>query len=120
MCAPTCNVVIEDAHREHSGAVFGLARRLLGDRSLAEEVTQEVLLRLSHPNRIDPTRGVLRTLLLIDCHGRSIDAIPSESLAAAKSGDSRGLQDSKAAVTLGADVCDHRQIAACSCSAARP
>lgn len=71
---------IAAAYREHAGAVFTLAHRLLRDRSLAEEVTQEVFVRLcTRPERFDPRRGSLRSFLLADCHGRSIDAIRSES-----------------------------------------
>lgn len=70
----------EDAYRTHATAVFELARHLLGDRSLAEEVTQEVFLRLwRRPGRFDVGRGSVRTFLLTECHGRSIDAIRSES-----------------------------------------
>ncbi|MGK2950481.1 MAG: sigma-70 family RNA polymerase sigma factor [Acidimicrobiales bacterium] len=72
--------MFEDAYREHGAGVFGLARRLVVDRSVAEEVTQEVFLRLwRRPDRFDPTRGSLRSFLLADCYGRSIDAIRSES-----------------------------------------
>lgn len=65
---------LEDAYREHSASVLGLARRLLGDPSLAEEVTQEVFLRLwRRPERFDADRGSLRSFLLAECHGRSVD-----------------------------------------------
>lgn len=70
----------EDAYREHATAVFGLARRLVRDHSLAEEVSQEVFLRLCRrPERFDATRGSLRSFLLADCHGRAVDVIRSES-----------------------------------------
>ena len=37
---------LAEVYRRHAGAVFGLANRLLGSRTLAEEVTQEIFLRL--------------------------------------------------------------------------
>jgi RNA polymerase sigma-70 factor (ECF subfamily) len=59
--------------------VHGVARRLLRDDALAEDVTQDVFLRLwRRPDRFDPTRGTLRAFLLRDAHGRSIDLIRSE------------------------------------------
>lgn len=66
-------------YERHSGAVFALARRLVRDRALAEEVTQEIFLRLwNRPERFDPERGALRSFLLADTHGRSIDMLRSE------------------------------------------
>lgn len=63
----------------HGGAVHGVARRLLRDDALAEDVTQEVFLRLwRRPERFDPSRGTLRAYLVRDAHGRSIDLIRSE------------------------------------------
>ena len=63
---------LAEAYRRHGGAVFALAGRVLGDRALAEEVAQEVFLRLwDHPDRFDPNRGSLRSFLLAQCHGRS-------------------------------------------------
>lgn len=71
---------LAQAYERHGGAVFGLARRLLVDRALAEEVTQEVFLRLwNRPDRFDATRGSLRSFLLADCHGRCLDLIRAES-----------------------------------------
>lgn len=66
-------------YERHGGAVFALARRLLRDRTLAEEVTQEIFMRLwNRPERFDPDRGSLRAFLLADTHGRSIDLIRAE------------------------------------------
>lgn len=70
---------LAEAYRRHAGAVFALARRVLADPTLAEEVVQEVFLRLwDHPDRFDPERGALRSFLLAQCHGRSVDLIRSE------------------------------------------
>ena len=71
---------LAEVYRRHAGAVFGLARRLLVDHALAEEVVQEVFLRLwNNPERFDPERGVLRSYLLAQCHGRSVDLLRSET-----------------------------------------
>ena len=70
---------LAEAYRRHGGIVFGLARRLLFDNVLAEEVTQEVFVRLWHePERFDPERGSLRTYLLTMAHGRAVDLLRSE------------------------------------------
>jgi RNA polymerase sigma-70 factor (ECF subfamily) len=71
---------LAEAYRRHAGAAFALARRLLGDRELAEEVLQEVFLRLwNAPERYDPERGSLRSYLLAQTHGRSVDLLRSET-----------------------------------------
>ena len=46
---------LAEIYRRHAGAVFGLAKRLMFDPVLAEEVTQEVFVRLwREPERYDP------------------------------------------------------------------
>lgn len=71
---------LAEAYRRHAGAVFALARRLLVDASLAEEIVQEVFLRIwNQPEKFDPERGTLRSYLLAQCHGRSVDLLRSET-----------------------------------------
>jgi len=67
---------LAEAYRRHAGAVFALASRVLGSRNLAEEVVQEIFLRLwNDADRFDPDRGTLRSWLLH--HGRR-DAVAAE------------------------------------------
>src|SRR6202161_2524433 len=81
-------VALAEVYRRHGGAVFGLARRVLNSTAEAEDVTQEVFLRLwNQPDRFDPTRGSLRSFLLAQSHARAVDAIRSLS--------SRKLRESK-------------------------
>lgn len=70
---------LAEAYRRHAGAVYGLSRRLLANAGMAEEVVQEIFLRLwNQPDRFDPERGSLRSFLLAQCHGRSVDLLRSE------------------------------------------
>ena len=69
-----------EAYRRHAGAVFGLAHRLLWERAQAEEMVQEIFLRLwEQPERFDQARGSLRSFLLMDAHARCVDRIRSDS-----------------------------------------
>jgi RNA polymerase sigma-70 factor (ECF subfamily) len=91
---------LAEAYRRHAGAVFGLSRRLLVDTSLAEEVVQEVFLRLwNDPDKFDPGRGSLRSYLLAQCHGRSVDLLRSET-----SRRRREEKDAKRTVDAGYDL----------------
>lgn len=69
-----------EVYRRHAGAVFGLSKRILGDQAKAEEVVQEVFLRLwNQPDRFDPARGTLRSFLLAQAHSRSVDILRSDA-----------------------------------------
>jgi RNA polymerase sigma-70 factor (ECF subfamily) len=71
---------LAELYRRHGGAVFGLARRVLGDVARAEEVVQEVFLRLwDQPERFDPERGSLRAFLLAQAHGRAVDLLRADT-----------------------------------------
>ena len=69
-----------EAVRRHRGPVLAFARRLVGDSSRAEEISQEVFLRLwERSSRFDEQRGSLRAFLLAITHGRALDVIRSDS-----------------------------------------
>jgi len=73
-------VALAETYRRHGGAVFGLAKRVLQNAAEAEDVTQEVFVRLwNEPDRFDPARGTLRSFLLAQAHGRAVDAVRSSS-----------------------------------------
>ena len=73
------NDALAEIYRRHAGAVYSLARRVVNDVSDAEEVVQEVFIRLwNAPEKFDPERGSLRSFLLAQCHGRAVDMIRSE------------------------------------------
>src|SRR3954452_24901841 len=73
------NDALAEAYRRHAGAVYALARRVLGDGAAAEEVVQEVFLRLwNAPEKFDSERGSLRSYLLAQCHGRAVDLLRAD------------------------------------------
>jgi len=71
---------LAELYRRHGGNCLALARRVLGDRALAEEIVQEVFVRTwRSPERYEPGRGSLRSFLLAQVHGRSVDLLRAES-----------------------------------------
>lgn len=67
---------LAEVWQRHSSLVFGLARRVTGDTSAAEDVTQEVFVTLwRQPERFDARRGSLRAFLGVHAQRRAIDAI---------------------------------------------
>jgi len=71
---------LAEAYKRHAHASRALARRLAREPALAEEVVQEVFLRLwRQADRFEPSRGSLRSYLLAHTHGRALDVVRSES-----------------------------------------
>jgi RNA polymerase sigma-70 factor (ECF subfamily) len=60
----------------HGGAAFSLAYRIVGDRSAAEDVTQEAFISIWRSGaRFDRTRGSVRSWTLGIVRNRAIDAL---------------------------------------------
>jgi len=71
---------LAQVYERHGGAVFGLALRMLRDRTLAEDVVQTVFMKFwDQPDRFDPDRGTLRSFLLANAHGRTVDLLRAET-----------------------------------------
>jgi len=91
---------LAEVYRRHGGAVLGLARRITGSQDEAEDVVQEVFLRLwKQPERFDPARGALRSFLLTQSHGRAVDHV--RSLTARQN---RETKDARATAIAGYDL----------------
>ena len=70
---------LAEVYRRHAGQIHGLALRLCGS-SRAEDVLQEVMMDLwCKPERFAAERGSLRTFLLMQAYGRSVDRLRSDT-----------------------------------------
>ena len=70
---------LSDAYNKYGHRVYRVAYGLLRREELAQDVTQDVFVRLwKRPERYDSTRGSLSSFLQLDAHGRSVDLIRSE------------------------------------------
>ncbi len=69
---------LRTAYDEHAAAVMGVAVAVVRDRDLAQDVVQEVYVRLwDRPGRFDPGRGSLKSFLRMDAHSRALDLVRS-------------------------------------------
>jgi RNA polymerase sigma-70 factor, ECF subfamily len=85
---------LAETYRRHGGAVRALAQRVVGSDFLADEVTQDVFLRLwREPEQFDATRSGLRTYLVAIAHHRAVDLVRSESARAAREQRSAAAPD---------------------------
>lgn len=68
-----------DLYDQFGSFVYGLAVRVIGDRTAAEDVTQEVFVTLwERPELFDPERGRIRTFLGTLAHRRAVDHVRRE------------------------------------------
>lgn len=65
----------------HGPTVYGLARRIVSDPNLAEEVAQDVFVALwRRPGAYDSTRGSLQSFLLGVTRNKAVDLVRREEL----------------------------------------
>lgn len=66
----------ERAYDTHSRSVYAVAVRVLGDDARAQDVVQDVFLRIwRRPGAFDPARGDLGTYLRLMARSRAIDLV---------------------------------------------
>ena len=63
----------------HAALVYGIALKLLGNTTEAEDLTQDIFLILTKKCSYNPQRGTLRTYLAILTRSRAIDRLRSRS-----------------------------------------
>lgn len=69
---------LAELYDAHGAVVFGLAARITGDRTVAEDLTQEVFVSLwQRPDAFDASRGSFRGFLATMARRRSIDWVRS-------------------------------------------
>lgn len=65
----------------HGGLVYGIALKVLGQAQEAEDLTQDIFVRLAQSTAYDPQRGSFRTYLAILTRSRAIDRLRSRKSA---------------------------------------
>ncbi len=61
----------------HAGLVYGVALKVLGNAQEAEDLTQDIFVKLAYRSSYDPQKGSLRTFLAILARSRAIDRVRS-------------------------------------------
>lgn len=88
--ADAFEVVLE----RHADAVFSLAYRICGRRSIAEEVAQEAFLALWRSGaHYDRSRGSVRTWALGIVHNRAVDALRRSSVHERRRASDEGIEE---------------------------
>jgi RNA polymerase sigma-70 factor (ECF subfamily) len=73
------DAALEALYSRYGRACFALARRILDDAQLAEDVVQQVFLALWQGSGYDPSRGAVSTWLLSVTHHKAVDSVRRES-----------------------------------------
>ena len=73
--------VLGQIYDRHASVVYGTALKVLQDAQEAEDLTQDIFLKLTKTSAYDPSRGSLRTFLGILTRSRAIDKLRSRKVA---------------------------------------
>lgn len=94
----------------YKALVFGMARRILADAGLAEEVAQDTFLALwRRPGAFDPDRGTLQGFLMGVARNKAIDAVRREETRRGARADLLAEQDVTSGGTSATEAIDERQ-----------
>ena len=78
----------------HGGAAFSLAYRMVGDRAIAEDITQEAFLSMWRSRvRYERERGSVRAWVLGIVHHRTIDALRRNLVHDRRRASAEGLEE---------------------------
>ena len=84
----------ELVYDRHGGAAFSLAYRMVGDRAIAEDITQEAFLSMWRSRvRYDRERGSVRAWVLGIVHHRTIDALRRNLVHDRRRASAEGLEE---------------------------
>ena len=73
------DAALGEVYDQFSSFVYGIAYRVIGDARAAEDVAQDVFLKLwESPGGFEPTRGSMRTWLGTLAHRRAVDHVRRE------------------------------------------
>ena len=85
--------------------VFGLSFRIVNDRELAEEITEDVYIKVwKHANSYDPSRAPVMVWLQTICRSKSIDALRNREKADCYPDPSTLLNDEQISVESSQDL----------------
>lgn len=77
------SAALGELHDRHAGMLLAMVRRILADRSDAEEIVQEVFLQAWHQAaRYDPRRSAVSTWLVLIARSRAIDRLRTRRVVA--------------------------------------
>jgi RNA polymerase sigma-70 factor (ECF subfamily) len=78
----------------HAGPAFSLAYRMVGNRSVAEDVSQEAFVSIWRSRlRYQPDRGSVRTWVLGIVHHRAIDALRRNTVHDKRRASAEGIEE---------------------------
>ena len=97
------DAALREVFDQYGTFVFGLAQRVTTNRSLAEDITQDVFVYVwTNAQRIDLGVGSLRSYLGVVTHRRAVDLVRSE-----ESRKSREARDADKAPVATTDIGEH-------------
>jgi RNA polymerase sigma factor (sigma-70 family) len=88
---------LEELYSRYGAACYSLARRVLRDEVLAQDVVQEVFLSCWRRGGYDPSRGGVASWLLAITHHKAVDLVRKEERLRSRRASEETLQDLAAA-----------------------